>query len=597
MIFTNPIGLLALLALPVIVGLHFFRDRRRTIRIGGLHLWDFARTSLPVGRRFERLTRSLSLASQLLAALLLALLIAGLDIPEKSSMRHFTILLDDSLSMQARSKGESCAERAVKLVEKWAKPKDRFTLVAAGARPKLLAGPFASRQEIFDAMKRWTPESLTCDVESAVNLASKFATGKERVLFLSDTDESSKAYSDFLVVGAVGHADANVAIASADRMRISPKADRVVLTLRSHAKQNANVLLKGDIAGDKGASTEVFRKALTLEPGKAASLQFDLELLDKPVEIRIDDDALAADNHVRLEPVVIKEIKVLLDDGLPELKQFMEKAVGALPYARVTGDPKQANVVFARQSHADLAPKALRTYVFPANNDSTQSLKIAQGAELLLDHNSRLTDQLSFEGVLWPYIPTPAKALHSYISHGDQPLVFLESGAENAPQRLVFNIDRQRTNLFRQPAWPLLVQAIVEECRQALPGMARSNFRSGEEISLGILPAQVQGKYRLIRDSKPFAEYSELPQVLQDLPTGSYQILQEDSKRLASFSVNFAALEESNLLQAKASSPNFAQLQAVVTQQTDRNRLLFYLLLLGTILFAGLSWVFHDTSR
>ena len=101
MVFTNPLGLLALLSLPVIVALHFFRDRRRVVRIGGLHLWDFARTSLPTGRRFDRLLRSLSLWCQLLAALLMSLIIAGLDLPDKSRIRHHTVILDDSVSMQA----------------------------------------------------------------------------------------------------------------------------------------------------------------------------------------------------------------------------------------------------------------------------------------------------------------------------------------------------------------------------------------------------------------------------------------------------------------------------------------------------------------
>src|SRR4051794_33398036 len=138
MIFLNPWGLLALLSIPAIVALHFFRDRRRVRRIGGLHLWEFARVKLPAGRRLDRLIRSLPLLFQLLAALVLSLLIAGMDWPTRLQARHFTVIADDSISMQARAHNTSSAERAVSAATGWAHDSDRFTLVAAGARPHLM---------------------------------------------------------------------------------------------------------------------------------------------------------------------------------------------------------------------------------------------------------------------------------------------------------------------------------------------------------------------------------------------------------------------------------------------------------------------------
>src|SRR5690606_13385221 len=107
MTLLNPWGLLGLLAIPVIIGLHFFRQQRRSRIIGGLHLWDFARLATPSGRRFERLRSSLPLIFQILAALLLTLLLAGFDVPLKKSARHYAIILDDSVSMQAEVLGSS----------------------------------------------------------------------------------------------------------------------------------------------------------------------------------------------------------------------------------------------------------------------------------------------------------------------------------------------------------------------------------------------------------------------------------------------------------------------------------------------------------
>ncbi len=98
---TNPWGLLALLSIPAILGLHFFRSQRQTRVIGGLHLWQFAATRQPVGSRWTRLQQSLSLLFQVLTATLVSLLIAGLDLPHQETTAHYTIVLDDSVSMLA----------------------------------------------------------------------------------------------------------------------------------------------------------------------------------------------------------------------------------------------------------------------------------------------------------------------------------------------------------------------------------------------------------------------------------------------------------------------------------------------------------------
>src|SRR5690606_40820235 len=63
-----------------------------------------AATLFPYSPLFRSLRGSLPLLFQLLAALLLALLLAGFDIPLKKAARHYSIILDDSVSMQARDR-------------------------------------------------------------------------------------------------------------------------------------------------------------------------------------------------------------------------------------------------------------------------------------------------------------------------------------------------------------------------------------------------------------------------------------------------------------------------------------------------------------
>lgn len=112
--FLNPIGLLALLALPVIVWLHLRRDRSRQVIVSNLKMWDFLDVQLS-GRRARKLPLSWILFFDLLIALLLGLALARpqLNLPGLfEPRRHVVILLDDSTSMLAADISPSRFEQA-----------------------------------------------------------------------------------------------------------------------------------------------------------------------------------------------------------------------------------------------------------------------------------------------------------------------------------------------------------------------------------------------------------------------------------------------------------------------------------------------------
>ena len=77
LVFLNPLGLLALLAIPTVAALHLFRRRFRPRRVSAVFLWNLEDRTPLAGRTRERLLRSPSLWLELLAALALALALAG----------------------------------------------------------------------------------------------------------------------------------------------------------------------------------------------------------------------------------------------------------------------------------------------------------------------------------------------------------------------------------------------------------------------------------------------------------------------------------------------------------------------------------------
>jgi len=599
MVLLNPWGLLALLSIPLIIGLHFFRERKRVRRIGGLHLWEFARVTTPAGRRFDRIVRSLPLLFQLLAALLLSLLIAGLDWPTRLEARHFTIVADDSISMQARPKGASASERAAATISKWAREGDRFTLIRAGSRSSLVAGPFATRAELINGLNAWQPESPVCMLDSAMNLAAKFAGASGKVLFATDSTSEMGDYAKAIEVHAEGTPAPNAAIVFADRIRVEPRMDRVVASVRLYATEGRQATLRAIVDGQEVASQQI-----SLTPGSAANLDFKLPITDRPVTLAIEPpDALTVDDKVILAPVAVKTVKAYVED-FGELNGALRKAVESVPDAYVTDDPRIAELVFTKAAN-DAPTQALRTYVLP-DVTTTSGQRIAQGQELVLSPRSRITDNLALEGVMWTYTPravSGAAALSALIAHTSQPLLSLSRQVGNH-QVLEFNLNRDATNLFRTTAWPMMVQGMVEECRDAMPGMSRTNYRTGEEIPIHLVTEQTLERtfaLRRVGETKPLATYNEeLPPVLRDLPSGAFEIVQapgSGEKVLATFHVNLFAPGESDLRNIQPHQANLNQLRADALAQSGHNRLLFYLLVAAIVIFTVLSWLFQDASH
>src|SRR6188508_362401 len=154
MIFTTPLGLLALIAIPV------FRRRFPVRPIAGLFLWGVIRQTPEGGGRITKLPITRSLILECLAALALALILAGARISPAGVSQHLVVLLDDSASMAAGAPGDSARDRAVRrILAELARLRSgaRITLIRSGDRPAILAGPASYIVEAQPALDAWAP--------------------------------------------------------------------------------------------------------------------------------------------------------------------------------------------------------------------------------------------------------------------------------------------------------------------------------------------------------------------------------------------------------------------------------------------------------
>jgi hypothetical protein len=546
MMFATPLGLLALLAIPAIVAIHLFRRRFPVRPVAGLFLWQLMRRTPEEGSKIAKLPITRSLILECLAALALALILAGARVSSTGVSPHLVVLLDDSASMAAvNARGESARDRAVQRV---LAELDRLgnralvTLVESGDRPSVLAGPAALAAEARRALDTWKPEAPHHSLALGLRLARELSGRAGRLMVMSDLAPGSNGDNGVLWV-SVGEPLANVGITAADRT-LTPDEGRgtVSLTLGNYSESPARRRLSVS-AGD----TNVLTRDLDLPPG-VSSLTLPLPPGLPPVRVALSDDALMRDNAVILaEP---RPRVVGVENRLPDGRgrQALVKALGAL--AGLT-QAESGHLVFAEAGALDgpQPPGAWRVGFgrAPAAWVATGESKDFIGP-FVLEKRHPLLQGVTLGGVVWPgAIPLAASAVRPLVSAGDQVLVGLpasvSSGAEPA---ILFNLDLDRTNLIRSPDWPILISNLVEMRRQALAGPERWNYRVGEWV-----------RVQLARDPKGPLRFrcgavervlppSRLLEFIPPSPGGLLQILDGDEV-LFELGANFLDESETNL--------------------------------------------------
>jgi hypothetical protein len=547
--FATPLGLLALLAIPAIVAIHLFRRRFPVRPIAGLFLWQDPRQTPVEGRRVDRLPITSSLILECLAALALALILAGARVWTAGVDQHLVVLLDDSASMSAaNAEGESArdraAQRALAEVERLG-ARARITLVLSGERPAVLAGPAAFVVEARSALDGWTPAAAHHSLALGIRLARELAGQQGKLMVMSDTTPAARGEAE--IAGAlwasVGQPLPNVGIIAAERT-ISPDEGRgtVSLTLGNYSRSPVRRRVAVTAAGK-----EVLAREIELPPG-TSSLTLPLPPGLPLIHVGLSDDALARDNSVVLaEPRPrIVGIENRLQEGRG--REALGRAIDAL--SGVTR-AESGHLAFVEGRDLD-RPSA--PGVWPVGFGRAPETWSARGESrnfagpFLLEKRHPLLLGVTLGGVVWTgAVPLAAGAVHPLVSAGDQALLAVSalSPARSEPA-VLFNLDLDRTNLIRSPDWPILVSNIVEMRRESLPGPDRWNYRVGEWIRVR-LGRDPKGPLRFrcggVERTLPAGRQLEF---IAPSPGGPLQILEGDEV-LFEIGVNFLDEVETDL--------------------------------------------------
>lgn len=601
MIFTAPWGLLALLGIPAIIAIHMFRRKFPPRNVAGLFLWQTLRHTPEGGGKISKLPITASLILECLAALALALILAGARLTPASVNEHLVVLLDDSASMAAtNARNESPRDRAVLRVldevERLGRGV-RVTLVLSGERPAVLAGPAALAVEIKPALERWKPQSQHHSLALGLRLARELASKTGRLIVFSDAPPDVRGASAIEGVRwlSVGEPLSNIGIISAQRT-LTPSEGRgtISLTLGNFSKEAAKRSLH--LVANQDGGKEILVKDLEVPPG-TSSINLPIPTGLPAVRASLSADALLRDNDVTLvEP---RPQIVGVENHLPEgrARDALARALTSIsnatpvqhgqlsfgPAAALDQPPEPGvwRVGFGRAPARLLAPGTPQDFIGPFVPEKRHPL--LQGVTLA--------------GVVWAgALPTVPNGVHPIVSSGDQALIGMLGSRPD--EGILFNVDLDKTNLVRAPDWPILISNLVELRRQNLPGPERWNYRAGEWV-----------RARLGSDPKGQLHF-QCGALDRPLPQGrsvefiapqncSLLRIMEDKDTLFELGVNFLDENETNLGdRATAETGKLeSQMSGLRTETGPESDPLFWtLLVVGGLAMLG-NWCWLGPSR
>ena len=590
MYFANPWGLLGLFALPAIAFIHLYQRRYPPLYVGGLFLWASETQVRMPGRRRDRLPVTNTLIIELIAALILSLVLADPRFGEWDKATHLVAILDHSASMQGQADGEpSFRDSAIQELEQRFSKLPRqsaVTLIRTGSTPVTLIrrGTLEAAREV---LKTWQPTAPQHRVDTAwEELGEQLVEESGSILFLTDQlPEPSKIPKNLEIV-SVGRKLDNVAFdASRWTFDSSTGKGTVFVRVQNYGRSAAECVL---VAIAKG--NEVLKKPLVIAAEKAQAVELPVPggLGTLTLSLQKKGDGSQFDNRIQLVEPKVRSVKLTVQLPKGDTQREIQRVLKITPDVSLTGLADAQLIIGPAGSLPESKPSLWWFGIGPvsAAEADRNAAKDLIGP-YLIDKRHPLTEGVVLGGVVWGGVQPIKYDAIPIISAGQTPLLAQLRGTQTTG--FVLNIDLARSNIVESPDWPVLIDNLIEQRRDALPGLRRWNYRVGEVVRFrlfeGADPAPTEpltlvstaGTRKIPRES--IVEIGDLQE------PGLYE-LKSGEKSAGQFAINFFDPAESDLrnLAPGRHTPKITEADSGITLDNPYT----WAIWIGTILVLGL---------
>lgn len=519
MILRYPLGLLALLAVPVIILLYLLKQKHEEYIIPSLYLWKNALNDIEANSPWQKLKRNILMLLQIFAIILLALIISEPIIRNAGSKEEPVLLvIDCSLSMQSAdikpTRFDAAVADALKLVDSLS-PGTEITVIASASKPYIPIHKAVSSDNAIMEIKSLKASDTAEDIEGTVKLVQSL---------IRDNPE----------IRVCWFSDGNNPLDNIEYYSYNRNGNNYAVTLLSYRKNNdgtkTTALSRISNFSVQDAELDVSlytdgnfydAQRIKLGAGKTGNIYWsDLPGSANMLELSIDtDDVLAKDNKAGVMIQSDEARKVLL---ATEKNIFLEKLLSLIPYLDIyrtdiedMDEFKGYDLYIFDGKLPEKLPEDGHSILFkPSPNEYFSVSGISEYSSIrAADHPiySNLKQDISFSTIKTDIYNLPEWAAPIMVN--DEGTAAFE-GYMGRRRIMVFGFDLHDTNLPVQPFFPVIMTRAVQELIPAGSDKVSSVF-AGEPIGLSVDP-KAKEVYVINPDG-----YSEL--VAPPFPVASFE--------------------------------------------------------------------------
>ncbi|MGE9269571.1 MAG: BatA domain-containing protein [Verrucomicrobiales bacterium] len=476
-IFANPLGLLALLGIPVVLAIHFLQRQAKVLPVSTLFLLEKTQRESASGRQFDRLMNSIPLWMQLLGVAILSWILAEPRYQKSNSIQRVALVLDTSASMSVfkESLVSTLGEKLPEIQGNAAQLEMTF-LQSNPAKERLYSGN--SIEHALAALEDWNPREGISDPSSALRIGRSLV-GKEGILiYATDTLVEASPYESTVL--SVGKPVDNVGIAGL-RVQQEEGADVWSVVVRNYGDDLSTRAWQ--LRFPDGSASEP--KPFELAPRSMVSIQGALPKEYDRAVFSLSSDSFSLDDQVPMIRPQPKSIAVF-GETVPEIRMLTEKITRSLDAVIPASNASEADFTIASYDPLDPILPTGDAAIFV--NDGTQAGAYLKGGIVAESHP--LVQGLNWQALLLRESIQLERAPSDDVLlwQGTRPLIFLrelkDAQGRIEGEQLCFNFDLRLSNAAQQPAFIICLHRYIERIRRKKIAEVRANLETGQPIEI-----------------------------------------------------------------------------------------------------------------
>ncbi len=484
MTLANPLGLLALIAIPLVIAIHFLQRRAQVIPSSTLFLLEKTQKESASGRKFDRLMNSIPLWLQLLIALLITWLLVQPRFAKSNSTQRIAIVLDSSASMSVFAhETKAKLKEILPTLQNSAEQAEYWLHESNTSKSRLYHGH--SLDDLLAAIDNWKPLDGASDPTHALRISRSLVGTEGALLFLTDTPKKSIPYNAH--IHSIGSYKPNCGFTGVSfEAHDSQHIWKTLVRNYSNDLQTRTWYLEND----KGQRTP--EKTITIKPGKIISLSGAIPEGSLKAKLVLTPDAFTLDDTL---PLIVPQPKTLFihANSYPPYEKLISSLTTGFVNTRSVTAPEEADAQLITQT----ALATLSNNAICFNNAPIKNAKYLKGSIVAEKHP--LMDGLNWQSLLVREVPPiPHTALDQVLLwQGTRALIILRPIADSNKNCLIFNFDITLSNIDKSESSVVLLYRFLNDIRDAKPTHEQTITETSQPLDILTPPITKQNPLTL----------------------------------------------------------------------------------------------------